>query len=133
MLEKWLLSVGAVSLSFAWGAGFMWAQGGFSPAQDTTVVAQPTGPDLPSMPAGYGNPTPVPSASPAPIRLEPKTSATPAPRVAQPGAVTPLTSAGELAATSAPVDAADPVTPATSAPSPTSPTPAGASGSGTEF
>jgi hypothetical protein len=78
MLEKWLLTVGAVAVSFGFGAGYVWVQGGFTPAPETTVVAQPTAPEAPEGPSGYGNATPLPSPTPVPATVKP--SVTPAPR-----------------------------------------------------
>ncbi|WP_027862551.1 endonuclease/exonuclease/phosphatase family protein [Marmoricola sp. URHB0036] len=124
MLEKWLLTVGAVSLSFAWGAGFMWAQGGFTPTSDTSSVAQPVNPELPMAPVGYGNATPMPSPSPAPIRLKPKPTATPKLVLrqlpAQPRVGSSLPSSTGLAGTGSP-------------PTDTPPTTTPSSGAGTQF
>jgi hypothetical protein len=96
MLKKWLLTVGAVSLSFVWGAGFVWAQGGFTPSTDTSEVSQSTGPEPVAAALGYGNPVPMATPSPKPIRLKPKPTITPTPVLrqlpAQPGTVTPLSS-----------------------------------------
>ena len=128
MLEKWLLTVGAVGLSFAWGAGFMWAQGGFTPTSDTSSVAQPVNPELPMAPVGYGNATPMPSPSPAPIRLKPKPTVTPAPVLrqlpAQPGA------GSSFSSTTVPTDTSVPADTTTTS---TTPATTQSSGAGTQF
>jgi endonuclease/exonuclease/phosphatase family protein len=137
MLEKWLVTVGAVTLSCVWGAGFVWAQGGFPTPNDTAVVSQETAATLPPGPAGYGNATPIPQPSPAPIRLKPKPSQTPQPLRQVPAGSVPvqssagLTAAGTSADTSvgASTDTADPAGQA-AAPAPTQTAP---SGSGTGF
>jgi hypothetical protein len=85
MLEKWLLTVGAVAVSFGFGAGYVWVQGGFTPTPDTTVVAQPTAPELPDAPSGYGNATPLPSPSPTPVvTAKPKARPKPARQLVAP-------------------------------------------------
>src|SRR6476659_6056912 len=104
MLEKWLLSVGAVTLSFVWGAGFVWAQGGFAPSIDTTVVAQPTAPVVRPRPSGFGNATPLPSPSPSPVATRPTPTRTRVPATAvvpQQNPGTSGSSAADLAGTAA--------------------------------
>ena len=132
MLEKWLVTVGAVTLSVVWGAGFVWAQGGFTQPTDTSVVSQETAATLPAGPHGYGNATPKPTPSPAPIKLKPKPSETPEPLRQLPAGSAPvqsstdLSAAGTLAET---VDTAD--TTGTAAATTTAPTTQ--SGGGTQF
>ena len=107
MLEKWLVTVGAVTLSFVWGAGFVWAQGGFTQPTDTSVVSQETAATLPAGPHGYGNATPKPTPAPAPIKLKPKPSKTPEPLRQLPAGSAPVQSSTDLSAAGTLAETAD--------------------------
>jgi hypothetical protein len=137
MLEKWLLTVGAVAVSFGFGAGYVWVQGGFTPTPDTTVVAQPTAPELPDAPSGYGNATPLPSPTPTPVvAATPKARPKPARQLAaqlpaQVPVPLPDTSFSSTADGTDPSATTDPTTtdPTTTAPATTTTQ----SGAGTQF
>jgi hypothetical protein len=66
MLEKWLLTVSAITSSFVLGVGYAWVEGAFESSTDAQAVAQQTAPTLAPGPHGFGNATPLSSPSPKP-------------------------------------------------------------------